>query len=111
MIIIFVIFFLLFFVFLGLFLGLFWFWFASIDQIIKIIGIVHRDLKPENILLESPGQNARIKITDFGLSKIVRGKKKFLHSRCGTPAYAAPELIEGRPYGSKVIFIYLHIHT
>mmetsp|Transcript_30359 Transcript_30359/g.47130 ORF Transcript_30359/g.47130 Transcript_30359/m.47130 type:complete len:708 (-) Transcript_30359:153-2276(-) len=66
------------------------------------LGIVHRDLKPENILLESNQANARIKITDFGLSKMVRGKNKFLQSRCGTPAYAAPELIEGKPYGSKV---------
>lgn len=41
-------------------------------------------------------------ITDFGLSKINKGKKGFLHSRCGTPAYAAPELIEGKPYDSKV---------
>ena len=66
------------------------------------LGIVHRDLKPENILLENNDPDARIKITDFGLSKIIRGKNRFLHSRCGTPAYAAPELVEGRPYDSKV---------
>jgi serine/threonine protein kinase len=65
------------------------------------LGIVHRDLKPENILLESPDPAARIKIADFGLSKILRGGR-FLHSRCGTPAYAAPELVEGKPYDSKV---------
>jgi len=66
------------------------------------LGIVHRDLKPQNILLEKPGPTPTLKITDFGLSKVIRGKGKFLHSRCGTPAYAAPELIRGRPYGPKV---------
>ena len=66
------------------------------------LGIVHRDLKPENILLESPADDAKLKIADFGLSKIMRGKSGFLHSRCGTPAYAAPELIRGDPYDSKV---------
>eukprot|EP00211_Chloroparvula_japonica_P004571 CAMPEP_0119118700 /NCGR_PEP_ID=MMETSP1310-20130426/493_1 /TAXON_ID=464262 /ORGANISM="Genus nov. species nov., Strain RCC2339" /LENGTH=691 /DNA_ID=CAMNT_0007108087 /DNA_START=89 /DNA_END=2164 /DNA_ORIENTATION=+ len=66
------------------------------------MGIVHRDLKPENILLEDASDNARLKITDFGLSKVMTHKKSFLHSRCGTPAYAAPELIEGQPYGAKV---------
>lgn len=37
-------------------------------------GIVHRDLKPENILVEkdtSTNKVVRVKITDFGLSKIV----------------------------------------
>mmetsp|Transcript_37156 Transcript_37156/g.58503 ORF Transcript_37156/g.58503 Transcript_37156/m.58503 type:complete len:743 (-) Transcript_37156:1309-3537(-) len=67
------------------------------------LGIVHRDLKPENILLDTPDlATATVKLTDFGLSKIMRGKRKFLHSRCGTPAYAAPELVEGKPYGPKV---------
>ena len=66
------------------------------------VGIVHRDLKPENILLSDPSDEATIKITDFGLSKIMKRKSDLLHSRCGTPAYAAPELIEGNPYDSKV---------
>jgi len=67
------------------------------------LGIVHRDLKPENILLDNPDlHHATVKITDFGLSKIMKGEKKFLHSRCGTPAYAAPELVEGKQYTSKV---------
>jgi len=66
------------------------------------LGIVHRDLKPENILLEDESDKARLKITDFGLSKVMTDKNSFLHSRCGTPAYAAPELIDGQPYGAKV---------
>lgn len=34
-------------------------------------GTAHRDLKPENILLDSDGPNANIKLTDFGLARIV----------------------------------------
>lgn len=34
-------------------------------------GICHRDLKPENILMVDPGEDADLKIVDFGLSKIV----------------------------------------
>jgi serine/threonine protein kinase len=74
--------------------------------------IVHRDLKPENILLSSPRPDAELKITDFGLSRITRepsvsGKDMMLHTRCGTPGYAAPEVLVseketgegGRNYG------------
>uniref|UniRef100_A0A7S4UGQ0 non-specific serine/threonine protein kinase n=1 Tax=Paramoeba aestuarina TaxID=180227 RepID=A0A7S4UGQ0_9EUKA len=71
-------------------------------QYLHSLGIVHRDLKPQNILLSSPNvREATIKITDFGLSKIA-AKGKFLHSQCGTPAFAAPELIEAKPYNEKV---------
>jgi serine/threonine protein kinase len=53
--------------------------------------IVHRDLKPENILLESPTSNI-IKVSDFGLSRIV-GEGSFMKTLCGTPQYLAPEVI------------------
>jgi calcium/calmodulin-dependent protein kinase I len=65
-------------------------------------GIVHRDLKPENVLLESRAPDSTVKISDFGLSKLVQGKRQFLFSRCGTPAYVAPEVILAKPYDSKV---------
>jgi serine/threonine protein kinase len=32
--------------------------------------ILHLDIKPENILFETEAEDARIKITDFGLSKV-----------------------------------------
>ncbi|TDL26419.1 snf 1 [Rickenella mellea] len=53
-------------------------------------GIVHRDLKPENILLDD---DFNIKITDFGLSNEVRDGA-FLRTSCGSPNYAAPEVIK-----------------
>jgi serine/threonine protein kinase len=54
--------------------------------------VVHRDLKPENLLLD--GQN-NVKIADFGLSNIMRDGD-FLQTSCGSPNYAAPEVISGK---------------
>lgn len=55
--------------------------------------ICHRDLKPENILLDS---NGHIKIADFGFARWMR--EKIAETSCGSPHYAAPEVIRGRPY-------------
>jgi serine/threonine protein kinase len=56
-------------------------------------GVVHRDLKPENLLLTADGdsEHADLKIADFGLSNVLRDGH-FLHTSCGSPNYAAPEV-------------------
>jgi serine/threonine protein kinase len=73
------------------------------------LGIVHRDLKLDNLLLKGTGENAEIKIADFGLSALVRlgeggydtkessKRKAFkgLSDMWGTKEYFAPELIDG----------------
>jgi len=58
------------------------------------LGIAHRDLKPENLLCSGEGEEMQIKIADFGLSKIFAGGQQLLTS-CGTPDYAAPEVLHG----------------
>ena len=54
-------------------------------------GIAHRDLKPENLLL---AENNVLKIIDFGLSHEFLGEEdELLKTKCGSPSYAAPEII------------------
>eukprot|EP00555_Chaetoceros_dichaeta_P003563 CAMPEP_0198251994 /NCGR_PEP_ID=MMETSP1447-20131203/2635_1 /TAXON_ID=420782 /ORGANISM="Chaetoceros dichaeta, Strain CCMP1751" /LENGTH=688 /DNA_ID=CAMNT_0043937135 /DNA_START=14 /DNA_END=2080 /DNA_ORIENTATION=- len=66
---------------------------------------VHRDLKPENLLLEDDADDAiGVKVADFGFAKNLSDAPTpaGLVTRCGTPAYVAPELIRGIPYGKSV---------
>lgn len=91
-------------------------------QYIHTKGVVHRDLKPENILLQTKVGLGEIKqwlengdrsqtdiwdlivdskVADFGLSKILAPTWKTAE-RLGTLAYAAPEVLEGRPYEKSV---------
>lgn len=58
------------------------------------LGVAHRDLKPENLLLD---ENKNMKIVDFGLSNTFLSNEK-LSTACGSPCYAAPELIKGLEY-------------
>eukprot|EP00501_MAST-03F_sp_TOSAG23-6_P001864 GSMAST32.ASY1.ANO1.1942.1 assembled CDS len=62
--------------------------------------IVHRDIKPENILLASPESDTDIKVSDFGIAKILKGHVSTINaptvrptrafSTCGTDCYMYP---------------------
>jgi len=55
--------------------------------------ITHRDIKPDNILLANiDSDNFTIKLSDFGLSKVVKDNDTFLKTFCGTLLYCAPEV-------------------
>ena len=64
-------------------------------QYVNQKGVLHRDIKLDNILLTSEGD---VKICDFGVSKIVQNKNQLQKEQCGTPAYIAPEVFEGKGY-------------
>ncbi|XP_069123059.1 maternal embryonic leucine zipper kinase-like isoform X1 [Argopecten irradians] len=71
-------------------------------QIVSAVGYIHsqgyahRDLKPENLLLD---EDQNLKLIDFGLcAKPKGGMENHLYTCCGSPAYAAPELVSGKEY-------------
>ncbi|MCS6856884.1 MAG: serine/threonine protein kinase, partial [Sandaracinaceae bacterium] len=68
-------------------------------------GVIHRDLKPENIFLlpDHPTQHTRIKILDFGISKVLSAKTLTETGEIlGTPRYIAPEQLNAEPIDARV---------
>ncbi|WP_205876688.1 protein kinase domain-containing protein [Mycobacterium camsae] len=58
------------------------------------LGVVHRDVSPANILFTDYGEPA---LTDFGVAGVSRGFETAGQMLVGTPAFTAPELLDGVP--------------
>lgn len=65
-------------------------------------GVIHRDIKLENLLLDS---DTNIRIIDFGLSAITAPGKR-LKVFCGSPSYAAPEIVARRQYDGPPVDVW-----
>ena len=63
-------------------------------EYIHSMNVSHRDMKPENLLIDQFGH---IKISDFGLSRFIKSSG-LVDTPCGSPCYASPECISGKPY-------------
>ena len=74
-------------------------------QLVDVLAHLHaqdvafRDVKPVNALLDEKGY---LRLADFGLARRVDGDDGRCRTRCGTPLYAAPEVISGRSHGRPV---------
>jgi 5'-AMP-activated protein kinase catalytic alpha subunit len=66
------------------------------------IGVSHRDIKPENILLDA---NRDIKLIDFGLGKLY-SPGELIKTACGSPCYAAPEMVARKTYRGDQVDIW-----
>lgn len=65
--------------------------------------IAHRDVKLENLLLDK--NKRRVMLVDFGLSAVFQpGKKLTVH--CGSPSYAAPEIVSRKPYDGPPVDVW-----
>ena len=76
---------------------------SAIEYLHKL-KIAHRDIKPENMIIEN--ETKIIKLVDFGLSSYYNTKSEMLSSACGSPSYAAPEMLYGKKYSASPVDIW-----
>lgn len=74
---------------------------SAVDYI-HSLGFVHRDIKLENVLLDSM---FHVKLADFGFARAFAGSNA-LRTSCGSPHYAAPEVLFGHEYRGPEIDIW-----
>lgn len=74
----------------------------SAVEYLHSIGCAHRDIKPSNILLD---EEMNLKLIDFGLGNLYTDDET-LKTACGSPCYAAPEIISGERYDPITVDIW-----
>jgi calcium/calmodulin-dependent serine protein kinase len=64
------------------------------------LSIVHRDVRPHNVLLANKENNSPLKMRGFGIAyKLTSANDRCPPGRIGIPAFMAPEVVSGKPYG------------
>ena len=66
---------------------------SALDYLHKS-NVTHRDIKPDNILIAADDP-LKVKLSDFGLSKVIKDNETFMKTFCGTLLYCAPEIYPG----------------
>lgn len=61
-------------------------------------GVIHRDIKPSNVLLDAGG---RLKVTDFGIARLIDSQATSTGQFLGTPSFMAPEQFAGGPIDGR----------
>ncbi len=64
----------------------------ALDYLHNTVGIIHRDIKPENLLIS---EDDILKVSDFGISKIMSDGDDVFENNAGTKLYLAPETWKG----------------
>ena len=78
------------------------FWIYQIVEGMRYVhfrGFIHRDLKPSNILF---GKDGLIRISDFGISKLMSSEEQMTTLGIGTQKFMAPEILKEEKYNEKV---------
>lgn len=72
-------------------------------QFIHSLNLCHRDLKLENVLVGPEGQ---VKIADFSMAAVHQFPQHRLQTPCGSPHFAAPEVLKKEPYDGRLADIW-----